>query len=291
MVPVRGLASHWRAYLAGRGLVLVCALAGFSAAGTVFVTAENEFAPEFRKCVSEEASYWREHHTYKRGFRVPTSVIVNGVCSVGLVDRHNGLFGLLSALSVALFTYTLWRATVRLAVGADNTSLRQLRAYVLPSGSTSVIHHYNDGLVLDFTVNLANSGTTPAVKTRLWLNRCLLPGELPKDFAFPIPSIIDTASGVIGPRLPIQAATITIMGENFSHMLHDDFRLYVWGGVTYEDFSGTTRITKFCYQTRLVHLEFLRRPLHEQVAVVKDNGGRTPEFTATRIYARGNSAD
>ncbi len=69
------------------------------------------------------------------------------ICSLRLVDRHNGFFALLRTIAVACFTLALWQSTKRLWQLGERTAERQLRTYVLIESAAFVLNE-NDRAML-----------------------------------------------------------------------------------------------------------------------------------------------
>ena len=77
---------------------------------------------------------------------------------------------LVVAFTAGLFlsTLALWQATRRLVVGAENTSERQLRAYVLTEGVSLWTTEKPDGVRIVLPVKFKNFGQTPAYNFGSW---------------------------------------------------------------------------------------------------------------------------
>jgi hypothetical protein len=89
-------------------------LISFAVILSLFVFTENEVAPHFQTCVSQDtADQGNETAENKAPFIVGV-IKAQAICSLGLVDRHNGFFAALAGIAVAAFTFTLWVATDKL---------------------------------------------------------------------------------------------------------------------------------------------------------------------------------
>jgi len=115
MVPVRRHEGNWHAHLAGGGLVLAPLLV----LAALFVFFENEIAPLFQKCVSQVAAGYGNTRADQEAPVILYFIRAQAICSLSLVDWHNGFFALLGTLAVALFTLALWRSTKKLWQAAD----------------------------------------------------------------------------------------------------------------------------------------------------------------------------
>jgi hypothetical protein len=101
-------------------------LVSFCVAITIFVWAENQIAPSFQACMSQNASEQRGEGSKNNSDGVAAIVKAQSICSLRLIDRHNGFFAALAALIVAAFTFTLWVATSKQA-GLTLESLKLAR--------------------------------------------------------------------------------------------------------------------------------------------------------------------
>jgi Tfp pilus assembly protein PilE len=100
------------------------------------------------------------------------------------------------------------------------------------------------------SVNLVNTGMTPARKVRIRKVADILPSPLPSDFSFPLPEDKPAdADGTVGAHLTyiISVVVDDLIPEDQVQTVKEavDRALYVWGVVTYEDMFGDTHITKF----------------------------------------------
>jgi len=80
----------------------------------LFIFAENALAPNFQSCVSQHPASHGNEKTQQKGRIVFKIVIAESVCTLQLIDRHNGFFAALAAFAIAGFTFTLWRSTDKL---------------------------------------------------------------------------------------------------------------------------------------------------------------------------------
>ncbi len=77
----------------------------------IFDFSENLVAPKFGTCISIISAEQTANGSNKHGFIVNLTVR-QAICSVALVDRHNGFFALIVAFVIACFTYTLRQASI-----------------------------------------------------------------------------------------------------------------------------------------------------------------------------------
>jgi hypothetical protein len=87
-------------------VVLISAFAVFI---VVFGWAENQIAPSFQSCIGEQSGQKAAQSSENNGSVIARLIKAQAVCSLQLIDRHNGFFAALAA--VAAFTFTLWWAT------------------------------------------------------------------------------------------------------------------------------------------------------------------------------------
>lgn len=86
---------------------------GLTIVGVVaaFVFGENDIAPKFSECVRQIASNQGARSPHENGFILFDLVRAQGICTLSLIDRHNGFFAFLGTAAIAGFTFILWRAT------------------------------------------------------------------------------------------------------------------------------------------------------------------------------------
>lgn len=85
-----------------------------------FLIVEFAVSHSFRRCISEPADYRGAEGSYKYSRVVAVFIFRQGICSLRLIDAHNGFFALLGTIAVAFFTFTLWRSTDRLWQAAED---------------------------------------------------------------------------------------------------------------------------------------------------------------------------
>src|SRR5260370_39185337 len=74
----------------------------------VFGTAENSISRSFQKCVSEESGANAAKSANEQRGSVVLLINSQAVCTLRLIDAHNGFFSSFAAFVIACFTITLW---------------------------------------------------------------------------------------------------------------------------------------------------------------------------------------
>src|ERR1700730_6567492 len=80
----------------------------------LFVWAENQVAPSFQSCISQNSTKQSAESSNDYGKIVAVFIKAQSICSLRLIDRHNGFFAAIAAAIVAAFTFTLWGSPDRL---------------------------------------------------------------------------------------------------------------------------------------------------------------------------------
>jgi hypothetical protein len=82
----------------------------------VFVVAENLLVHQFQQCVAARTTSdgSKEDNKESKVVIVGKTIGAQIICTVRVLDKHNGFFAALAGLAVALFTFTLWRSTDKL---------------------------------------------------------------------------------------------------------------------------------------------------------------------------------
>jgi hypothetical protein len=81
----------------------------------VFLWAENQIAPSFQSCISQNASQQSAESANDSSYNIVVLIKAQSICSLRLIDRHNGFFAALSTLIIAIFTAVLGSFTISLA--------------------------------------------------------------------------------------------------------------------------------------------------------------------------------
>src|SRR5579863_9116786 len=85
----------------------------------VFVWGENSISHSFQACVNQESAKQSTNNPNKYRFVVGRVVKPQIVCSIRLLDAHNGFIAAIAGGFVAVFTLTLWRSTVQLWLASE----------------------------------------------------------------------------------------------------------------------------------------------------------------------------
>ena len=103
----------------------------------LFILAEEEFSRAFGQCVAEWTQNDGKAATNPKGLNIAGFLESRAICTVHLIDKHNGFFAAIAAFIIAWFTWTLkestdtlWSVTNDTLVHSQKTAERQLRAYV-----------------------------------------------------------------------------------------------------------------------------------------------------------------
>jgi hypothetical protein len=167
----------------------------------------------------------------------PTAVNLLLFCG-GLYASENA--DTMTALSTVLLTILTF-GLAYLAYDQGRTTRAQLRAYVF----LDKLSFEREGQALTLTFTMLNSGETPA-KNVLWRSAIRFGKEEP-DFAEPSPN---TPKPFVLPRgVPrdMVATTNDIPKPTLDAYLRGDFKLWVWGFITYDDQFGRGHTTWFRY--------------------------------------------
>ncbi|MBC7435078.1 MAG: hypothetical protein H7332_03295 [Bdellovibrionales bacterium] len=148
-------------------------------------------------------------------------------------------------LVLAFFTVRLWKSTHRLAVGAEDTAQRQLRAYVgirphdkYPASTLEEMH------TIGLKFHIFNEGSTIAYGVHH--TACL--GRYTEDQPFEVDFTETASKFVLHPRaksdmtLRLDAPLNSI---EIQQILEGVLKFYVWGEIRYTDAFGVARFTRF----------------------------------------------
>jgi hypothetical protein len=253
---------NWSAYRAAARSGIIKAtpwVASISVIAVLFVVAENIFGDNFHYCVTyeneENSQYWPNYQQIHPS--LGTWLFGQVVCSIQLVDNHNGFFALLGTIAVACFTLTLWRSTDKLWKSAEKTARQQLRAYVRAEMQANHTVAIVEGNTVKTCFFIANSGQTPAHSVVVESTICV--AKFPLDG--PLPELRRTAheAGSKASVYPTQAP-IPVTAEIQTELTADDiarlsavgpkgepseFRFYLYGEIVYKDIFENTWKTPF----------------------------------------------
>jgi hypothetical protein len=249
-------------------------LASFFIAIGIFAWAENHISPGFQSCASENATGQSIAQTKR--LVVGNFLKTQAVCSLSLVDRHNGFFAALAAIVVAAFTGTLWIATDRLAKSGQTAFEATERAFVFIDGFDFELttradikgtvhplyegepqwHQDHPGLVISrfaLRPRWKNGGNTPTKNMKIQVDWRHPSGSIPPpeysyrtspEHFFLAPKAVELTETI---ELP-QAAGI--VNWSMSQMGVEPLIL-VWGRADYEDVFSRKHFVEWCYRLRL----------------------------------------
>lgn len=151
---------------------------------------------------------------------------------------------LVAAFTALLFfaTLALWLSTRNLVRGADKTAERQLRAYLVPSGTE--IEQIPGGFRM--TVALRNTGQTPAFKVRVMSES--FGGSYPLEGEHAHAPPRDDYSTIIGSGDEFHCLRRIFSDspdETLSNVRAGEMGLWIQGWATYDDCFGKPHHTKF----------------------------------------------
>jgi hypothetical protein len=147
---------------------------------------------------------------------------------------------------LATFTYKLWKSTNKLVEGAEDTAKRQLRAYVSVTptklnGPANISHYFS----------MINHGQTPARDVMETGLMDVFPYPLPPNFPFPALPGPRHGRLVLHPDQTnysgLAGAARTFTQQEIAHIGTGQYRLYIYGLITYTDVFEKPHITKFCH--------------------------------------------
>jgi hypothetical protein len=151
--------------------------------------------------------------------------------------------------TLTISTILLWLATSNLVSGGEDSSERQLRAYI--SVTPKIVYNWpntSDGVAVGIIVK--NHGKTPAFEISFDGFVVIGNRKIPDNFAWPEPVSLFNQNNAIFPdeELPFRFHTrIIITHEDFAAVEVDKKRIYTKGIVTYRDAFNIFRTTKFSF--------------------------------------------
>jgi hypothetical protein len=145
---------------------------------------------------------------------------------------------------LALATFLLVLATYLLVRGADQSSQKELEAYVYVN-PREAFHIDGQGTLQAYSV-IGNSGLTPATNVQ----RSAGIEVLPPTGAITQPTLREAGKTVIGPRSEIALvknwAHGQLSADQYQQIRRGDLRVYVFGTVFYDDVFGHHWESDFC---------------------------------------------
>lgn len=233
-----------------------------SAAATIvaflafFLSAENSIAPRFHKCISQVSAYQAAKDAYQHGFIILNLVRAQGICSLSLIDKHNGFFALLGTIVIAIFAVVLAGATERQVRLTKESLVADKKAFVYATGPAQfwTMDEKTRDYVWHFRAQWQNSGDTPTKNMRMFAECEVRTSPLPEGFDFDRPTIapgsafIPPKGSVLGGLVPTPGRAAISPQDILDAQSNKKF-IYMWGWAKYEDvFPGTPQhITRFCW--------------------------------------------
>jgi hypothetical protein len=241
-------------------------LVSLSVAITIFVWSENQMAPSFQACISQNASEQGSESSKNNSDGIVGIIKSQAICSLRLIDRHNGFFAALAALVVAAFTFTLWIATSKQA-GLTFESLKlgreEFAAINRPEidiHSIEVRHIPSEkGDCLGASILCFNRGRTAAKKVEV-RGDIMITHKLEIDVQRKTIQTFPTVSSGQKMRIEVPSERLIRDLNNFVRQRRDVIatgRLpsaYCVGTIEYFDLNDTRRETAFCYVLTVDHL-------------------------------------
>ena len=223
---------------------------------TIFIWAENQISPSFQACISQKGTQTTTQNGEKNADEKSNIVVIvrsQALCSLRLVDRHNGFFSALAALIVAVFTVTLWISTSKQA-RLSFESLRLAREEFIATHRPKIIIRFIQGPFVEndhqfIWVTVVNVGASAG--TIIGFGGDLARRE--KNGNWYTPGLTATPRDIENPimlaagerhNFTITAATI----YNDTVMFADavgDHQLCAVGAIRYRDGNGRQRETAF----------------------------------------------
>jgi hypothetical protein len=241
-------------------------LISFCLAITIFVWAENQFAPSFQACIGQNASEQGGENAKNIGNGIASIAKSQAICSLRLIDRHNGFFAALAALVVAAFTFTLWIATSKQA-GLTFESLKLAREEFAAINRPEIGIHSIEvrhipsekGDCLGASILCFNRGRTAAKKIEV-RGDILITHKLEIDVQRKTVQTFPTVSSGQKMRIEVTSERLIRDLNTFVRLRRDVIatgRLpfaYCVGTIEYLDQNETRRETAFCYILTNDHL-------------------------------------
>jgi len=158
----------------------------------------------------------------------------------------------LITLGLAVYTAFLWSATKKMVAGAENSSKKQLRAYVFldPQKEFTLVKPPSISQTVELEMHLKNLGATPAhdVICNSWMTIDVWP--LPKDFSFLGPPGEPTGGTFIPPGgfSHFHTGTARPLTESeLDSVQKGKLCLYIYGNIKYTDVFGRKHWTNFSF--------------------------------------------
>jgi hypothetical protein len=236
----------------------------------IFLWAENEFSKSFQDCITEYSSGQASKDSNKQRFNVAIFVKAQSICTVRLVDKHNGFFAAIAAFIVAWFTFSLRQSTDELWKAGERNFREAQRAFVFIDGFTPEIttaadigtkpedlperyrsrpHLYMHCFAV--VPRWKNSGNTPTRNMKMQVDWRGPPGPIPPDYVYR-----KAAEPFFVAPKAVESSTILDM-PGASVLIDWTWRpvgvepsVFIWGRADYEDVFKRKHFIEWCYQLR-----------------------------------------
>jgi hypothetical protein len=223
-----------------------------------FVLKQSE---SYGTCVHEKKAYYAQEQFQENDWRFVSVMDRRSrayiTCFWEFAEDNDGAFVAIGTIFLALFTLALWVATRALVRGAENTAVRQLRAYVFVRPDQ--VHVNLEKSEIGIQYEKINAGQTPAYDVINIGEMRIMPWPLPDDFAV-IPIDEKDANkhrdAPIGPKRRGMFSEATM---EYSPLKGNE-RYYLLVIIRYRDAFNRRRTTRFCCSTDISELLAGARP-------------------------------
>jgi hypothetical protein len=124
---------------------------------TAFLLTENYAAPSLENCISQNSSAQGTEESENKSGIVGRLVFAESICSLRLIDRHNGFFAAIAAFVIAAFTFTLWQSTEKLWRASED----QLE-HAKNEAMSAAMKHLKEEVRLQEQINIAGQSADAA---------------------------------------------------------------------------------------------------------------------------------
>jgi|SRR3954451_7154816 len=223
-----------------------------------FILKQSE---SYGTCVHEKKAYYAQEQFQENDRRfvsvIDTRSKVYITCFWEFAEANEGALVAIGTLFLSLFTLALWTATRALVRGAENTAVRQLRAYVFVRPDQ--VHVDLAKVEIGMQYEKINAGQTPAYDVINIGEMRIMPWPLPDDF---VVTPIDEKeankhrNAPIGPKQRGMFSKPTMKYRP----LKENERYYLLVIIRYRDAFDRRRTTRFCCSTDISELLAGARP-------------------------------
>jgi hypothetical protein len=242
----------------------------------LFLWAENQVAPSFQACISQNSTKQSAESPNDYGKIVSVFVKTQSICSLRLIDRHNGFFAAIAAAIVAAFTFTLWRSTDRLWKAGKEALEVTERAFVYLDGFNYELTTALDSkiepeklperyratpelYITRFAVQprWRNGGNTPVENMTIRVDWRGPPAHIPPDYVykdqpepfFLAPKAVEPSTFIEIPEVQVLVdyGMVPVVWENY---LVGDPWVFIWGRADYNDIFKRPHFVEWSYQVR-----------------------------------------